>query len=126
MKHLGLLIGIGIAASGNWTGSAEASELRTPAFYNFAQKSAELYRGQLFSRPEIEIFVSEIGRQAKTASPLLQAFRATPYDVDATASMLRWLEDQCRENSCDKMQAFKDRLELHYNQLRQIAEIYEG
>jgi len=124
MKRLPVLIAVAIA----WGAQvpAAAGPVQSQGFYQFAQKSAELYRGQLFSRPEVEIFVRQIKQQSAQEDAALQAFHQAPYDLVRTAAMLNWLDEQCRKNNCSKLQAFKDRLELHYNQLKEIASVYEG
>ena len=95
-------------------------------FYQFARKSAELYRGRLFSKPEIDLFVEEISRQTKEAPAILKAFKKTPYDIQKTAQTLSWLGQHCQGVNCDKLQDLKARLELHYNMLLEVAKTYEG
>ena len=115
---------------------AQATDTHREGFYQFARKSAELYRGQLFTKTEMAQFVDEITRQMGTTSAksaaLLSALKNNPYDPQITAQTLQWLETECQTagrttKSCQQnLKSLKERLEKHQVMLTQVAETYEG
>src|SRR5258708_3420082 len=101
MKCLRGIEAAGPVAGGFFLGvsSPAAGPQKDDDFYQIARKTAESYRGQLFSTTEMAQFVDELSRL--TSGPtepvaLLNSLKKNPYDETLNAQALRWLESECK------------------------------
>jgi hypothetical protein len=133
--HLIYVAGLMIGMMGTSTPS-QAVDVQKDDFYQFARKSAELYRGQLFTKTEMGKFVNELARltgsDSAESAPLLASLKANPYDVKLIATAVQWLDTECHSKGCldravgAQLKILKVRLAVHYEMLTQVAETYEG
>ena len=134
MKRLNLIFLAGLATGMLSLGRpVHADEIQLAEFYQFASKSAELFRGQLFSKSEMTQFVDELTRQTGNpqgeTSALLNSLKQCPYDIQITAKTLVWLKRECHSAQFGQrmiLVKLKVRLEKHFDMLSQLAKTYAG
>jgi hypothetical protein len=99
----------------------QAIKIDTADFYLFAQKQAELYRGELLTRSEMARLVQEAQRQLPRLSSTLQSLKETPYNLALNQQTLKTLKTCPQKTPVVILEA---KLQSHLNRLNSVVDSY--